>query len=67
MAKKEKNFYYTVIFFDGDIDIEMYPTDEEEWELFGEEPYDSSNLRMVKKFAKTKHDVRIDKTIVGFA
>ena len=62
---KKNNYYYKVIFDDGDIDIEVYPDEEQEYKLFGEEEYDPSNLKMVKKFAKLYKDTRIDKITIG--
>ena len=54
-----KNTHYKVIFDDGDIDIEMFP--EEDDENF--EDYDPTNFKQVKNYAKTITGSRIDKVI----
>ncbi len=49
--------YYKVMFDDGDIDIELYP--EEDDEDF--EDYDNTDLDMVREFAETINNSRIIK------
>ena len=39
----------------------------QEFELFGEKPYNPSDLRMVKKFAKSVSHTRIDKILLDAA
>jgi len=50
-----KKVYYMVMWFDGDIDIPMYPDDED---------YDNTDFKQVKAFAKTVKGSRIDKVTV---
>ena len=57
--------YYVVIFFDGDIDITLYPNEEQQDE-YGEEGgdgYDPTDFEHVARFAKTIKNSRIDKVI----
>lgn len=54
---KKVNTYYKVMFDDGDIDMELYPQEDED----GFEDYDSSNLEEVKRYAKVFKGSRIVK------
>ena len=51
------NVYYKVMFDDGDIDIELYPYEDDE----NFEDYDNTDLEQVKAYAKQFAGARIVK------
>lgn len=54
-----KSIYYKVMFDDGDIDIELYPCEDDE----NFENYDNTKLKQVKAYAKQFNNVKIIKVI----